>query len=433
MFRKLHLQMTLFCAAATGAILIALTAVCLFISESSLIQNGYSAFVNETSSALLYLQEQESISLQWLNQLREKNGMIFVCYDNGTPLFSQRLTDPWSALGADLIEQAALTASGEYGFDLFTADASRLTRYTDFSLTDQRGASYYVCAGKIPRQHGFLSFLIFYPLAAQRQQIIYQRLYFAAADCAALFLLTAFSWYFTGRLLRPLAENNRKQAEFIAAASHELRTPLAVLLSGTEALEKATSEKERSHFAGIMKKEGLRMQRLISDMLLLARSDAASLKLQTKICQPDELVLATYEKYELLAQKRQVALALRLPENPPQSLVCDEERILQVLSILLDNALSYTPAGGSVTLSLSSDDHSPAVLFSVSDTGPGIPDAEKKHVFERFYRAESSRTDKEHFGLGLCIAKEITDAHHGKITVTDTPGGGACFRVTLPV
>ena len=113
---------------------------------------------------------------------------------------------------------------------------------------------------------------------------------------------------------------------------------------------------------------------------------------------------------------------------PPCS--CDQERIRQVLAILLDNALCYTSPGGRVCLGLSFEQNS--FSFSVADNGPGIPAEEKKLIFERFYRSDPSRSDREHFGLGLCIASEIIKAHQGRLTVSDTPGGGSTFTVQLP-
>ena len=100
---------------------------------------------------------------------------------------------------------------------------------------------------------------------------------------------------------------------------------------------------------------------------------------------------------------------------------------MQVLFILTQNAISYTPEGGQIRLSVSSEKGT--CIFIVEDNGIGISDANKPHVFERFYRADNARTKKEHFGLGLCIAKEIIDAHHGSITVNYTPGGGSIFMV----
>lgn len=102
----------------------------------------------------------------------------------------------------------------------------------------------------------------------------------------------------------------------------------------------------------------------------------------------------------------------------------------QVIAILLDNAISYTPEGGTVSLKCSETVKS--YCIEVADSGIGIDDAAKKRIFDRFYRADESRTSKSHFGLGLSIAKEIVELHHGTILVSDTKGCGATFRVTLP-
>lgn len=101
----------------------------------------------------------------------------------------------------------------------------------------------------------------------------------------------------------------------------------------------------------------------------------------------------------------------------------------QVLSILLDNAVSYTPPGGAISLSLKLEPDK--VLLGVSDNGDGISDEEKEAVFDRFYRCDKSHKDKSHFGLGLCIAHEIVRMHKGKLWIEDTPGGGATFIVSI--
>lgn len=145
--------------------------------------------------------------------------------------------------------------------------------------------------------------------------------------------------------------------------------------------------------------------------------------------EPDTLLLNLYEAFQPIAAEKNIALSITLPEENTPTLTGDKERITQVLSILLHNALSYTPAGGSVRLILTC--HGKNILFSVEDNGPGIPDTEKERIFERFYRSDKSRSKKGHFGLGLCIAAEIIHAHRGKISVKDTPGGGSTFIVAL--
>lgn len=143
----------------------------------------------------------------------------------------------------------------------------------------------------------------------------------------------------------------------------------------------------------------------------------------------DTLLLETYEAFEPLAAKKQIRLNVQLPEELLPPCVCDPERIRQVLAILLHNAISYTPEHGTIHLALSFEKQ--RFCFQVSDNGIGIPDGEKSRIFERFYRADQSRSQKDHFGLGLSIAQEIVSAHQGQIMVKDTPGGGSTFLVFL--
>ena len=121
-------------------------------------------------------------------------------------------------------------------------------------------------------------------------------------------------------------------------------------------------------------------------------------------------------------------------ELPDESLVSRADAmadgISQVLGILLDNGASYVPAGGKIRLGV--EEKEKYFRIYVEDNGPGISDENKEAVFQRFYRADSSRKDKQHFGLGLCIAKEIVTLHHGSIRIEDTKGGGTTFVVRLP-
>jgi len=172
------------------------------------------------------------------------------------------------------------------------------------------------------------------------------------------------------------------------------------------------------------------MKRLIDDMLLLANSDADTLTIKPEACQPDLLLLDTYEKFEPLAKKNGLHLILALPEEILPDCFCDIHRTEQIFSIIVDNALCYTPSGGKVTLSCHAENEMLCFLFE--DTGCGISEEKKSHIFERFYRADDAHTDREHFGLGLCIAKELTEKQNGNIQVVDAPISGSCFMVQLP-
>ncbi|MFR9191093.1 MAG: sensor histidine kinase [Anaerotruncus massiliensis (ex Togo et al. 2019)] len=144
----------------------------------------------------------------------------------------------------------------------------------------------------------------------------------------------------------------------------------------------------------------------------------------------ETLLLDAAEWFEPAAAEKQIRISVSLPEETLPRCRCDQQRIRQVLSILVDNAVSYAGEGGRVVLSAGWK----RGWFSirVADNGPGIPDAEKARVFDRFYRADKARSGREHYGLGLSIAREIAALHRGRLTAGDTPGGGATFTLSLP-
>lgn len=425
MFHRLHLQLTLFCTMVTGCIFFVLTFICLAYAERSLNADNYTSFLRQLNSTLIHLQEQDAISHQWLGQVQENGQFMLFLYDNKTPLYYQAYHD--SVQENQLRDEAIRRARTEYDTDIFSTDPHPIIVHTEFEFTSSAGHDYYASAGMIPKGRKHLGFLILAPLQKQQNHIRHLRLVIFLADLAALSLLIVFSWFFTGRMIVPLEHTRQKQVDFIASASHELRAPLTVVRMGMEVIQNGAGN---AHFIELMTEECVRMQNLIDDMLLLANADSSHLPMRMTVCQPDELLLNVYEKYESLAAEKKIALSIHLSEKRLPDCTCDRARIIQVFSILLDNALSYTPSGGTIRLSLTLERSH--LVFRFADMGRGIPDREKNLVFDRFYRSDEAHTDRQHFGLGLCIAKEIITAHHGKIWVEDSAWGGSCFCIRLP-
>lgn len=440
MFKKVHRRLTLLCGIITTVILLAMSFGYLYISEQSLKSSTFSSFQNNMNTLLANLEHQNVITHEWLTKMEHNGRYLIHITDNGVPfLFNEREAEEQKRLFEDVWRisrenpgplvgtEYSETTHMEFFYTPQPEHETPATTLRDIFLTP--GEDYCACAAVSERNGGTLQIVILYPLDTLQAQIVRQRLLFLLLDVLAISLLYLFAFYFTRRILRPLEENQRRQTQFVASASHELRTPLAVILSCASASEKAATPSERSRFLESIRSEGVRMSKLIDDMLLLTSADNKSWSIHMADTEPDTLLLNLYESFEAIAAKKHIALSISLPEYAVPPLSCDKERIIQVLAILLHNALSYTPAGGQVHLSLSCQGKT--TKFSVADNGPGIPDAEKEHIFERFYRTEKSRTEKDHFGLGLCIASEIAKAHHGKILAEDTPGGGATFLLIL--
>jgi signal transduction histidine kinase len=222
------------------------------------------------------------------------------------------------------------------------------------------------------------------------------------------------------------------QRDFLANVSHDLKTPLTSIQGFAQAIQDGTAESPEmvKHSAGIIYDEAERMRRLVGDLLDLARLDAGLRALNRAPVEMRLLLGSLVEKFALRAQAKDLTLETRLPAQLPV-LKGDADRLAQVFTNLLDNALHHTPAGGRVTLTA---EMTPAGLeVAVADTGPGLPPEALSRVFERFYQVDKSRARPAGVGLGLAISKEIVEAHHGQIRAESAPGQGARFIVRLPL
>lgn len=424
MIRKLRRKLTAFNTLITGGILLAMTLLCLFVSEQSTRSRVFQTFSENLTAASAYLEGQSQLSTAWLQKMERGGQYYFSIQDGDTPLYSVSLSTRRRSLKPEF-QKAQLTARAVYGL---TPDQRRPGSCA-FSLQGEDGETYYAGFLLLPKGDSRLEVTILYPLAPAERSIRSQRMVVALGVILAWSLLWTFSWFFTGRLLRPIEENQRRQTQFTAAASHELRTPLAAILSAASVMEQVSPE-ERPHFSGIIRREGQRMTRLLGDMLTLASADSQNWELHPQPLEPDMLALGVYEAFQPQAKEKGLTLTLTLPEESVPTGVYDKDRLTQVLSILLNNAISYTPAPGSINLALTLQKST--IRFQVTDTGPGIPEGEKGKIFQRFYRGSSSHPSASHFGLGLSIAAEIASLHRGRLWAEDAPGGGARFILELP-
>jgi two-component system, OmpR family, sensor kinase len=217
------------------------------------------------------------------------------------------------------------------------------------------------------------------------------------------------------------------QQRFLADVSHELRTPLTVIKGNVDLIRKFGSDDES---LDSIKDEIDRLNRMVGDLLLLARAESGKLPLDLAPVEMDTLLLEVFNEMRVLAGSK---VTLKLLEIDQAQVSGDRDRLKQVLINLISNAIHYTPAGGEVNLSLSKT--SEFVQIVVRDTGPGIPTKDLPHIFDRFYRGEKSRTRSKAtgFGLGLSIAYWIVDMHQGSIDVESTLGVGTTFTIKIPL
>ncbi|MBI4519681.1 MAG: HAMP domain-containing protein [Gemmatimonadetes bacterium] len=250
-----------------------------------------------------------------------------------------------------------------------------------------------------------------------------------------------------------LQELDRAKRDFLSQVSHDLKAPLSAIQEANrlllDGIPGSLNEKQRrllEHNA----RSGRRLADMIGKLLDLSRIDAGALEYHFESCDLNEVIATAVSQFEHRGMGGEVGLKAELPDRP-LILECDRERIRQVLENLLENAIRYSPDGGIVhvearTFSEAAGDMSPDgkdgrgtgtsgfALIEVADSGPGVPDAEKNKIFERFYQAHTGKVgrDRGGVGLGLALCREIVRSHGGRIWVSDQPAGGSIFSVLLP-
>src|SRR5437763_9811866 len=250
-------------------------------------------------------------------------------------------------------------------------------------------------------------------------------------------------------MLASLEKAYQRQQRFVADASHELRAPITSIRCNLDLLAKAPDLPPEEAQAALTdaSTEADRMGRLVNDLLILARSDETTQEVKADdykknnskkpIIDLDSLLLQVYRQYRQTVErdngdKIQQGPRLMLQNITPAKVFGDADQLQQVLVALIDNALKYTPYEGSVTLSLTI--HKKDAVVTVSDTGIGILPEDLPHIFERFYRADRTRSrDRGGTGLGLTIVQNIVQEHKGNIEVESTPGRGSTFTLKLPL
>ncbi len=433
MYQKVHIRLTLLFTGITSLIMIIMSLSYLHVSETGLYRNHYSSFQNDINTITTSLERQSVITMEWLSKMESQTGYTFYALDNGIPFLYNQLAGSGDSDRSILLDECLSAYHNQYLISYeqtVSSDYIYSSHQVNFRfISPSTSEKYYASVITLERDNAFLEIIILSSLESMTQQISDQRIRFFVIDMIAIICLAVFSFLFTGRLLRPIWQNQQKQSAFVASASHELRTPLAVILSSAECCAD-TSPDKLAKFLKTIKNEGLRMSRLINDMLTLSGSDNHKFTIQKESVELDTLLINSFESFEPLAKEKSINLSIELPENALPPCSCDPARISQVISILVHNAISYTPAQGKICLCLSYKKGSFSIF--VKDNGIGISDEDKNKIFDRFYRAEKSRSTKGHFGLGLSIAYEIVNAHRGSITVADAEKGGCIFTVILP-
>jgi two-component system phosphate regulon sensor histidine kinase PhoR len=224
----------------------------------------------------------------------------------------------------------------------------------------------------------------------------------------------------------------RVRRDFVANVSHEFKTPLTAIQGFAETLLSGALDDKanRNRFVEIIRDHARRLARLTDDLLKLSRIEAGRLELEIRPIRVETLVNGCVETARLNAKARGLEIHVDLQENAP-AVRGDGAQLGEVLQNLLDNAVQYTPSGGQIELKARAN--GPDVIFTVSDTGIGIPESDLERIFERFYRVDAARSrEAGGTGLGLAIARHIVEAHGGRIWVESAIGQGSRFHFSVP-
>jgi signal transduction histidine kinase len=242
------------------------------------------------------------------------------------------------------------------------------------------------------------------------------------------------SWALAGLAMRPVERSYRQMQQFTADAAHELRTPLTAILATIDSVLRVQSltisESRETLFT--VERQASRFLGMVKDLLLLSRLEQHTLSFQPELLCLNDLILDLVDEFSALAEAAHLTLIETIHAPKQLEVIADQDQLYRLLSNLVVNSISYTPAHGKVILSLSQERHQ--AVIQVEDTGIGMNDEELSRIFDRFYRVSKDRSRKSGgTGLGLAIAKAIVEAHDGNLEVESTVGKGSTFTVRLPL
>lgn len=336
----------------------------------------------------------------------------------------------WNENGEIINQDQIGTSLYENYLQDYELDTQNLDVITNITLNDLYDFRYLVF--KDPNENNDVEYVQLF-INTDAEQTIIHNFGNLIILCSSVFVILSISASFvlSKRMMKPIIQSWNKQTEFVENASHELRTPLTIIQNKLELLLTEPQEKIMNKFENIALSlsETRRLSKLTSDLLTLARADSAETQLVKQVIDVDSFVNNVCTPYIDIAESQDKHLWLKL--NSKISIEADEQRLHQLLVILLDNALKYTAEQDSIGVKTYVEDNK--IILEVTDTGIGIKKQNMKYIFDRFYREDRARSrDTGGTGLGLSIAHWIVTKHNGTITVNQNQHKGTTFKVKLP-
>ena len=408
---------------------------CLMVHENMKAKkNSELAYFNRMTTTLVLQLEHESDYQTCLSLYEERRNMYFqLSSDTGRSLYqSEYLGD-----NTDIIDTFLTTLLGTEGDFTFSPSSLKDYYYSRqsgaYTIEALNGKKYYCVNCLVVTDYGSI-----YTVTAIKEKSSFATLlkpksgYYFCIWCGVLVSIICLSKILIRKAVKPTEKAMQSQKDFIAAVSHECKAPLAAILSSAEMIESVPNIPDTvTDHVRVIDAEVSRMSRLIRDLLLLSSIDAGNWSFHMDEVNVDTLLINLYTKFERICRKKDIQLQLNIPDECCPPLYSDADRLDQIISIFLDNAVSYSPPESEISLNASVRKNE--LIFTIIDHGIGISEKEKPFIFDRFYQSDKSRTQREHFGLGLSIANDLVHKLEGKIKLFDTPGGGCTFKIFLPL
>lgn len=444
MFPKLQKKFVILYTLSTGLIMTFILSVAFLFYASSQKNLQKSTFQEYLFTLTTQLQVNSCFEDSFLAQMEQKNQLIIYIEENGAPFFFPGVYKTRTKREI-LLKIAAKAAQKESIYVDSHPISSDLLQSSVFQIPGDKKDSYLGNVLILRTVSGYKKMILLLDVTDAHKKILETGCVYLMIDMFGILLLFLSGRRFVRRSLKPLEETYQKQQNFVAAASHELRSPLAVIQTTADAITARPEECDRC--LSVIKSECRRGSALIRNLLLLVSAEKKEWAVKKRNFEMDELLLNLLELYESLCLSKDGKLLLELPDNPLPPVLADPDLCRQILTILLDNAVSYALSedwheqvyltGNSDTekrrskIILRAEYVQGHVIVSVIDHGPGICDNEKNLIFDRFYRSDKSRSNKEHFGLGLSIAASLAEIQGIRLVVEDTKGGGSTFSVEI--
>ncbi|MFA9465830.1 MAG: sensor histidine kinase [Velocimicrobium sp.] len=428
MFNALKRKLIRTYTATTGVILTGVVILTLFVTAWRMEDMYKQTFYNNFNVISSKVQLDNTISNLWIASQEDKNHLVIAIEENATPL-KQIGAKKNQIMKKKQVEKLRDFAKKD-GVDPSIWPVSVEEIRSKVYQWKEASSFYYGQILIFATESGYRSVSLVEKFSDARKKRIEVVVAFLLIALFGIFLLYSVSVWFVKKSVKPLEENKKRQDEFVASASHELRSPLTVIKANLSFMK--TQEEMSERCMDQINKECSRMTLLIEDMLLLASTESGSWKVEMNMVEVEHVMIETFETYLPLCKEKAIALVIDLEEEEMKNMKGDKNRVMQVLAILMDNAIRFSQKGSEITLRGKLLSHGKRkILLEVEDHGIGIFPERRELVFERFYQEDTSRSDKNHFGLGLSIARQLVMLQQGTIVCKETKGGGTTFSLAF--